>query len=280
MALRSGTRRLVRLLPVVIGAALWYAGCNSLELTSHWRKQPVVVDGKNDEWQNSLVRIEGKPVMIGLLNDSENLYIALVTDDRSIERQVLFRGMTVWLDRTGGEEKKFGIQFPLGFQARQSAGFLDARPTFNDQGGPPSGDSLRERFPIDSNDVEIIGPAENEHRRLTVAELKQIAVKVRISGNGLMYELRVPLNDSGAQPYAIGAAPGSTIGVGLETGARPSRPSSDQGTGEGRPGGGMGRGGFRGRGGMGGGERGNRAGQQAEPLSVWAKVHLAAGGSE
>jgi hypothetical protein len=74
----------------------------------------------------------------------------------------------------------------------------------------------------------------------------------------LRYELKVPLAKTTDHPYAIGTAPGKTIGIGLET-PKPER-SSSGGGGRGNGGGGYGGGGYGGHGGGVGGHGGMHGG--------------------
>ena len=251
-------------------------GCKSLEFTSRWRTAPVDIDGHNTEWQNALVRLDDKQVMVGFMNDGSYLYMSIVTDDRGIQRQIMFRGLTVWFDREGGEEKRFGVHFPVGMQFG-GGGF---RGMAEDREGAQPDSTARFRMPpVDTSDVEIIGPVNGEHHQISKAQLREVAVSMDNSSGTLVYELKVPLTDNGPEPYAIGTQPGKTIGIGLETAARQAPQGSDEsgggGGGRGFRGGGMG--GRGGRRGGGGGDRGGRSGQQTEPLSVWAKIELATG---
>ena len=261
------------------------AGCGSLQLQSQWRTHAIVIDGNNDEWGSAMMKIEDKQLMVGLLNDSSYLYLSLVTTDQSIQRQIMFLGLTVWFDYQGGEEKRLGIHFPVGspmgrFSREGVEGGTDER--YGGEGQEQEG-MQRNRMAFDTTDVEIMGPGEGEHRKVSIIELKELAVKTSILNGRLVYELKVPLADHGLDPYAIGTKAGAMIGVGVETGTMPERRPSEEPQGEGADGrrgrGGLGGGGRRG-GGVGsgyGGARGQSSGQQREPLSIWAKVQLANG---
>jgi hypothetical protein len=145
--------------------------------------------------------------------------------------------------------------------------------------------------------IEVIGPGKDDRRRLELAYAKTVGLDVasRMSEGVLIYEIRVPLSASEAQPYAVRSTPGGTIGLGIETGQIP-RPGGRGGEGGGRGGGppgggggggmgggppgggGMGGGGGRGGGGMGGGPpSGGREGgmREMKPIKAWIVVHLA-----
>src|SRR5262249_44031484 len=134
-----------------------------------------------------------------------------------------------------------------------------------------------EDAPEGTNELEILGPRDLDRRRMTMGESGGIEVRSRRTNNVLVYEMKIPLSDNGAHPFAIGTTPGAVIGVGVEAGRNPGRmgPREESGDEGDRLGGGYGGGG--GRGGR-GGDRGGagRSGEQREGFKLWAKVRLAA----
>jgi len=249
------------------------AGCGMIDLKSHWKNRPVVVDGTNSEWGNSLVLLDDKETSIGIMNDSDFIYIGFVSTNRNLQTQVMRRGITFWFDVEGGKNEKFGIHYPLGFDA--------SRPS------PENGtdvdnqtSALQKDLPTD--DLEIEGPGKDDHHPMTFAEAGGIEAKHKIANGVLVYELKVPLSEKSTSPFTIGAKPGSLIGVGVETLKNRSTPKPPEGVpeggggrGEGMGGGGYGGGrGHRGGGGGGGRDRSSSAGM-GEPFTMWAKVQLA-----
>src|SRR5260221_6895777 len=185
------------------------AGCGSIELKSHWRTREIVIDGKNTEWSDSLVTFKDQKFSIGLFNDENFLYVGLLTTDRDLQRQITRRGLTIWFDRNGGEEEKFGIHYPVGFN----------RP-FPPRDGGTEGEepeAQRENPPEVSNDVELYGPGDGDKHKMTILETGGIEVKLENPGGVLVYELKVPWTETGTHPYSISAKAGSIIGIGLET---------------------------------------------------------------
>lgn len=247
------------------------AGCGTLELKSHWRDREIIIDGKNTEWNGYLTALEDdKQTSVGLLNDDTYLYVGVVTSNPTLQRQIMRGGITLWFDREGGQDKKFGIHYPLGL-GRITPQSPD-RGTGDAQGQEPRAVNS-EDF---SGDVEITGPVAGEVHRMTMAQTGGIEARFHTDDGVMVYELKVPLMDNGPHLFAIGTKPGAPIGMGLETMTARSfeRPAEEsQGYGGGR------RGGFGGRGGRGGpGGPRMRSGQMPEPLKVWAKVQLAVSG--
>ncbi len=265
---------IVDILSILMATIL--AGCSSLMLESRWREGDTRIDGKGSGWRDTLIVLDDKNTSVGVLNDSVYLYARLVTTNREFERQIIRQGLTFWFDRDGGEQKKFGIRFPLGLN--RPAGF---------QRGQRGGDENTGTLPRDSilvpvNDLEILGPGEGEAHRMTFAEATGIDARFQTSRDTLTYTLKVPTSSSGYFPFTIGTSPGTVVGVTIETlstcgTGRPADGSGEQG---GRRGGGGfgGRGGYGGRGGGGGGGYGGgRPSQsgQTKPFNQFVKLRLA-----
>ena len=263
---------------IIIAVAL--NGCvPDTELDSGWRNRDIVVDGLDDDWQGALTYLEDPGIAVGLLNDDEFLYVTLRTSNRAMGMQIVRGGTTLWFDADGGTHKTFGIHFPVG--VRQMV--------VESNSGRP-GDVMQTLLEISTARLEILGPNASDRRRLELDAPHGIDVKLTNTGGTLIYELKVPLQRSEGSPYAVGATPGATIGLGLETGEidrtamRRNGGRGGRGGGGGRPGGGGGRGGMGGRGGGGRGGMGGRGGPGAdrdafEPLKLWATVHLGRPGS-
>jgi hypothetical protein len=253
--------------------------CGSPELRSHWRVKPIEINGNGTDWKDMMTQIQGTRMKVGLCNDSNYFYLSLVAEDISLQRQVMFGGLTVWFDNSGSEGKKFGVHFPLGIQMKE---FSSNGPDQNQEQN--SGDALsleRHGHPMqDATEAEIIGPVENEKHRINLNEFKRIMAKANTSSGSLVYELRIPLMDNKSDPYTIGTRAGEKVGIGFEIGPRPmAAPGAGEGgfpfnPGEGPPGGG----GPPGAGNMGKDDKGLKispAMKPNKPLMVWMKVLLA-----
>ncbi len=278
---------------LVITLVLIFTGCGDTELTSKWRTQNITIDGNDNDWGNSLVMMDKLNALVGVQNDNDNLYLCFVTSDNDLQMKILRMGLTVWIDRTGSDDKKFGIRFPLGFLGMNRGNFQRDGSNMQ-QGERPNQDEMKERIINNQREMEIVGP-NNESTRVNLSELKGMQLKIGLNEGRMVYEMKIPLSFKNGANYAINADTGSTISVGLETGSFEARRNSGgegfSGGGEGggfQPpeggiggeggddfgGGGMRSGGRRsGFGGRGGG-RGNFNSSAMEPISFWAKVKL------
>jgi hypothetical protein len=254
-------------------------GCSSIVLESRWNEGQTAIDGIGAAWKDTLVALDDQKTFLGVLNDTDYLYIRIVTTNRDLEGQIIRQGLTWWFDRDGGEKKRSGVRFPLGIG--RFGEMRELRRDRNEEQPPRQRDSIF----VPVNELEVFGPDEESQRRLTFAEATGIDARFHTSLDTLTYTLKVPISSSGYFPYSIGSTPGTIVGITVETlntgGAR--RASEDEGDEGGRRGGGYGGrggygGGFGGRSGFGDGGLGEgRPGVsgQTKPFSQFVKVRLA-----
>jgi len=121
--LMDGSKALLAML-----CAITFAACsNSIELSSKAVEQPMRIDADDIEWRDNAVLVDDGRFSLGFQNDSADLFIYVKTMDRTLERQIMMSGLTIWMDSTGGDANYFGIRFPLsGERLQESSG-----PTLN-----------------------------------------------------------------------------------------------------------------------------------------------------
>ncbi len=258
---------LIVLLPLILSLT----NCSSsISLQSNWTKNELPLDINDPIWQTGLTRLDDEPIYFNSINDNEFLYLYITTADQTYERQILTRGLTVWFDSTGGSDKLFGIDYPIGLRNNE---FMRQQYDRNKQELPG-----REELTSESlKELEIIGPLENQKFRTPPDGSKGITAKIERKNGNFTYMLKVPLYKSSEHYFAIGTNAGRQLGVGIElnkpTFPRLGLPGERGGTGGfrppedgmGMPGGQMGRGGFRGRGGR----------EQLKEFEVWCNLTLA-----
>lgn len=249
------------------GFASGCSGGKTMILESRSPAQALTMDGLADDWADALKPIEGERFSMGMQNDDNFLYVLLVSSDQSVVNQIMRHGLTLWFDAEGGSAETFGIKFPLGLSAshRDGGSSTPLEP-------PRTPEARQQRFQASLQEFEVVG---GESIRLNIAEAPGIEAHATLQYGTLTYELQVPLQQSDLYSYAVGALPGTAIGIGLASfvperdGVRGRRPGGVGGP----PSGG---GSIGGRGGVtppGGGRPGRF--QQNVSLEVWLSVHLA-----
>jgi len=258
---------------------LFMAGCSGFQtvrLESRPPAKPVVVDGQLDDWRGNLYFSVESQISVGFTNDAENLYVCLSVTDPYKRSQIIGNGLMVWFDAKGGTSRSFGLKFPLGLQP----GEMPMRPETQDMRDMPGGfpdEELAPEFSTESwVEVEIVTPENEMPLRMKVEEALGLEVKATAPAGTLVYELKIPLRKTPRTPWALGAGPGQSVGLGFESLKSQSRGISRGGY-AGGGGGRTGMGGRPGMGGMGGGGAYGRGGIQIpEDLKLWAVVKLLA----
>lgn len=204
-----------RLLLVVVPIVLICSGCRSTEkLESHPPSGPLTVDAQIEDWKGAIHRVEDERFSLGVLNDGDYLYVALVSRDRRVTGQILRSGLILWLDPEGGKEKVLGIRFPLGLTGTRSPG-VPPTGTAGEAGPDPAG--MQERFAATVSEVEILSGEDESGLRLPAESASGLTATAALAYGTLTYELKIPLQEREPHGYAVGTEPGATIGLGLET---------------------------------------------------------------
>ncbi len=189
---------------VSIFLPLFLIGCaTTINLPGHWPNKLIIVDGKNVEWEHTYL-VDDNKLVVSCDNDSTFVYVLLATNDRPLALSMM-HGLTVWIDSKGGDDKAFGIRYPLGDGFKREKG--------------ENADELSvEQFGMPPTEIEILGPEKHDQHRMQMMETGGIQARYRFSVNSFVYELKVPLATSDKYPFAVHSTIGQVIGLGLETG--------------------------------------------------------------
>jgi uncharacterized membrane protein YgcG len=231
-------------------------GCNTVKIQSQWSTKTITIDGNATEWpETSPYLDEASKVLMTILNDEKNIYIRLLTRNLATQKMFLQAGLTTWIDYTGGDTKKYGVQFPL---ARQKYNPVNRNQDHKARNG------MQKILEDSQYSLAILySPPEGRSVRSiskTEAAERGILATIDIHQGYMVYELQVPYSITGDDRI---------VGIGFETGTM-KKPS---GKGQGQSGGG--RGGGRGGGGKGKGKGGHSGQGLPKGFEMWAQVSLA-----
>jgi hypothetical protein len=252
------------------------------EMSSQWKNRDVKIDGASSDWENVMGDIEGQNLSIGMMNDSTDIYLCLIIGDQAQQRHILRRGITLWLDGSGGKEKNFGIRFPVG---KRPNGMPMREQDTQQKPSEKAGQQMEQELLAAQTELEIRGAKDEDTKKMPLSDAEGIVLKMGIQASLLVYEVRIPI-------AMIGEIKKNKIGLGLETekmeqgGMRPEFAERSEGgvSGRGRPSGGPPSGGppmGGGPGGMGGGPGGmggppsGDMPQMPKAIKLWITTDLA-----
>ena len=107
-------KRLLAYLVLAAGMAGFVTGCSGVSVQSSWRNPDVKIDGAGDEWVESLVQIGNTSTAVGVSNDAEALYLAIVPWNQQVLVQVAGTGLYLWFQPERDAAKRFALHFPNG----------------------------------------------------------------------------------------------------------------------------------------------------------------------
>ena len=177
--------------------------------TGGWRTEAVAVDGLSVEWPK-LDPLERGP-LVGAVNDADSLYLVIAARDPD-SIAYLSAGLIVWLDPAGRRAETFGVRL----QGVEQPPLPGMTPNASPTAAPTSiSTTVLDRF-------DLLGPGKNQRRLVDLSPDLGIEMASSRSENEVAYELKIPLQKTSSHPYAVGAAAGRTIGLGIATPESPA----------------------------------------------------------
>jgi len=190
-----------------LAAALDPLRAQDRTIASTWRTDSITIDGSMTDWP-SLVRVDDGPA-VAAQNDDGTLLLVVASDDERVREQ-LATGLILWIDPAGRRGQTFGVRLE-GVRP----------PPITGAGAAPAADPLADTVLMTHDAFDLLGPARLQRRLIEDPEAAGMQLATGVEHGMIAYELRIPLRDSAATPYAIGAGPGARLGLGLETPERP-----------------------------------------------------------
>jgi hypothetical protein len=228
-----------------------------LTIASVWARVPAKVDGTANTWAPFLRPLGDLPMVIGVQNDADFLYLCVKTSKPALKRQLLSTGLTVWANGKGRNNltKGYGVRYPL----------IKAKKDEEHEGGMPEPSPAEEgseaKAPPPPPQFELIGPTEDDRRPVDFAADQPVAAALGDDSGVMVLEMKIPMKPSDAMPLVMGVTPGTPIAVLLATvppREKPSKVWADNA-------------GFRSP----ASQRDENAPEMPYPISLWIRVTLA-----
>jgi hypothetical protein len=142
--------------------------------------------------------------------DNNNMYLYMTASDQELQRKIVYFGLTIWIDRTGGNNKVQGFRFPLSANIPVRTN-QEASPGSRNALSGPGLNSILSR----ADEIELIGIYGSSVRKVRKRD-SRIRVNTEIKDSILIYKAVIPYEvlEFGFNPL-VG---NNTISVGFETG--------------------------------------------------------------
>ncbi|MCF7803163.1 MAG: hypothetical protein K9N46_12670 [Candidatus Marinimicrobia bacterium] len=285
-------RKRLRFPIIILFTAIAVFSCSNPQLTSQWADQPYTIDGDTRDWDGNLQYFTDEGFGIGIANDQDNLYFCAVITDDELRRQVVMRGLNIWLDSGGGESEEYGLRYPLGMAAmppqlrRKLQQSANSRTNMADPSTPSFDqipDQLLMEFALMGKKAlgdDFSGDRKEKilFREPVFKNRRGIQLQINTDSGQFIYEGKIPL----AEFSQFAGQTNKIVGIGIELPEIQRSRRGDPQTGF--RGGASGTGGMAspgdagaGQGGIGGNSEGMRQGaeQRTHSMEFWAELVLA-----
>lgn len=203
---------------VLLYLGLTLTGCSGArQIMSSSNDEKIVIDGRQSDWKH-LSMIDGENIAFGFQNDSDNLYVSLVTNDKIKIMKIIRGGLEIWFEPENSDDK-MGIRFPdkpdpEDFQDpyRQKKPSGEAGTDFQKQRDADQEAMLVKSFSMVKQQKQLY--VLDEDSRIVKSypiNSEMYSCDISFDKGNLCYELRVPLS-------VLRAVAGSKINVEFVTG--------------------------------------------------------------
>jgi len=192
--------------------------CEKVSIQSTWTAEPLVIDGKLPQWQSRLSDIDGKGITAAVMNDSQSIYICLVSENENFNRQAFMQGFTLWFNNRSLKSGKLGVRF---IPAVQHVNHTEQSIESDDNNKPDI-----EPTP-EIQTLELIGPGKDSTIvAATVAIRYGIETAFGKDGRKVLSEIKLPLNDMDSTLFSLRMASDTVLMLTAETNAM-KKPGGD-----------------------------------------------------
>lgn len=204
-------------------SSIVFIGCaGSQEISSLPADKEITIDGNQSDWQQ-LTNIDNENIAFGFRNDSENLYICMITNDKAKIMKIIRGGLDVWLEPENSENK-IGIRYPEkpdpAEMMNQSPKIEKQPPGMQNQNGqrPPEMSEEKNFDPGLMNelskqkDLYVLNGDEKVVKSYPI-DGETFKLKMNFNNGVLCYELKVPLGKSLSYPNGLITNTGTSVNI-------------------------------------------------------------------
>ncbi|MBN1302520.1 MAG: hypothetical protein JW995_14985 [Melioribacteraceae bacterium] len=193
---------------------LFSNSCSGPQIISRYSAGKIIIDGKIEEWQNSLIYNDEENLGFGATNDGNNLYLVFTTASRVNIFKILTMGLTLWIDPADGG-KTIGLQYPLQKEIEDQRSIRSFKFGMDDE---DEFEIRIKRLIKLQTELKVINENKFPLYAFNTNASEGFEIAVDYTGGRLSYELQIPLQTNTAYKYFVEASPGDELKVSLESG--------------------------------------------------------------
>jgi len=209
--MKSGLR-----IPYWAVIALLFVQCRETAVNSVWNENQIRIDGVFSDWQSRLINDEKSGAVFGIANDSDNLYLCLMTSDQATVRQIMRGGLITTLHIKAVRGKQFGIKFPTAIEGMPFGGGRERG--FGRTDHPDDEQNRFRLFSDTQTELVLLGPGKAEMQIVPLMNPYGLKAALGQSQRQFVYELQIPFELMSSQLEIEPPQPGTVIGVTFKTG--------------------------------------------------------------
>ena len=195
---------------------LLFIHCREMVVNSTWNENQIQIDGTFSDWQSHLIRDEKSGAILGVSNDSDNLYLCLTTADQATVRQIMRGGLIINLHVKAVRGKKFGVKFPIAIEGMP---FEEGRARGARRTDRSDDEQNRFRMFRDAQtELVLLGPGKDDMQIVPLMNPYGLKAALGQSQRQFVYELQIPFELMSSQLEIEPPQPGAVIGITFETG--------------------------------------------------------------
>lgn len=190
---------------------------SSQQVSSSKNNGEIKIDGEQSDWKH-LTNMKGENISFGFSNDENNLYISMITNDRSKIMNILGGGLEVWID-PGNSEDKIGIRYPEKpdpaemMEEMRKQGPPNMERNQKDMNENKELDPMMKNFLDKQKEIYVLDENGNVVKPYSI-DSKDYKLSLKVDRASLCYELKIPL---GKKPF-LDLKNGTNINVDFQSG--------------------------------------------------------------
>ena len=189
-----------------------FIGCRDQKIQSKWTGKEINIDGYIEDWKD-IPRYYEKDLkmMFSVSNDSDNVFMMYCFNDPDLARMIALRGINLWINDRGKNDKDFGISFKRQFgEPQENFGRDGQRRRFHEES--PAGINIKNML----DRCEFLVQIRDSLSDTPIADLTGTEAAFNVTEGLYGFEFKLPLAELSHLRSVVTVPASRKLKVGLE----------------------------------------------------------------